>query len=55
MLILCCFLFTGKNHGAEETVLTDYSTGSTRKRQLPAREKQLARHAAEGKKKKNFN
>lgn len=42
------FVVTGKNHDAEETVLTDYLTGSAGKRELPEREKQFARHASEG-------
>lgn len=50
-MILCCFVFvvTGKNHDAEETVVTDYLTGTARKREFPEREKQFARHASEGK------
>lgn len=43
------FLVTGKTHDAEETVLTDYLTGSARKREFPEREKQFAYHASEGK------
>lgn len=43
------FVVTGKAHDAEETVLTDYFTGSARKRAFPEREKQFARHASEGK------
>lgn len=43
------FFVTGKTRDAEETVLTDYFTGSARKREFPEREKQFAHHASEGK------
>lgn len=47
-MIFCCFFVTGKTRGAEETVLSDYFTGSARKREFPEREEQFARHASEG-------
>lgn len=50
-MVLCCFLFvSGTTHDAEETVLTDYFTGSAGKREFPEREKQFAHHATEGNK-----
>ena len=50
LIVLPCFLFKGAAHDPEETVVTDQFTGSARERELPEREKQFARHAAEGKK-----
>lgn len=47
--VFCFVLFvSGTTHDAEETVLTDYFTGSARKREFPEREKQFAHHATEG-------
>jgi len=55
VLIFCIdivlFFFAGKTRDAEEAVVTDQRTGSTRKGELPEGEKQFAYHAPEGKKK----
>lgn len=48
VLVLCWFLLTGKTRDTEETVCTDFFTGSARKREFPEREKQSARHASKG-------
>lgn len=44
----CIILASGAARHAEEAVLSDRPTGSARKRELPEREKQSARHASEG-------
>lgn len=46
---MSCIIFaSGTPRDAEEAVLSDRFTGSARKRELPEREKQFARHASEG-------
>lgn len=46
---MSCIIFaSGAARHAEEAVLSDRPTGSARKRELPEREKQSARHASEG-------
>lgn len=46
--ISCIIFASGTAGDAEEAVLSDRPTGSARKRELPEREEQFARHASEG-------
>lgn len=46
--MLRSLFLTGKTHDAQETVISDYFTGSAGTGEFPEREEQFARHASEG-------